>query len=350
MARHKWDPRCPFPTDLVMPVPVDPSGLRGPTRGQAAGDRWRWVAEGLFVPADADLARPEQRILEAAQRLPPGAAVTAWASCRWQGAALLDGVASDGHTLQPVPLLLGHRGQVRRDELVRPSYERLRPHEVWARHGILVTRPEKAVWDEMRRQPSDREALVVLDMVLAAGLTSLSRVRAYAEAHRSDRRAKRVMPVLELASEHSRSPQEVRLRVTAERDAGLSRLLVNCPIHSLEGRLLGIADLLDVEAGLAIEYDGAEHRTIERHTVDVNKDDQFRRRGLELVRITAGDLRNKGLVVDRLRAARARSAYEPVAERLWLPVPPRDTNEERLQQSESLAMLERWWADLDRAG
>ncbi|KRF12467.1 hypothetical protein ASG90_16020 [Nocardioides sp. Soil797] len=349
MSRHKWEPWCPFPNDLVTPVQIDPTGRDGPTRGQATGDAWRWVAEGLYVPAAADVSKPEQRILEAAQRLPLGAAVTAWASCRWQGVSLLDGLGRDGRTPLPVPLLVGNRGQVRRDAGVRVSYERLRPWEVWNRNGLLVTRPEKAVWDEMRRQPNFREALVVLEMVLAAGLTSLQRVAAYAEAHRSDRQAKRIWPALEMASEHSRSPQEVRLRTTAELDAGLPRLLVNCPIHTREGRLLGIADLLDLEAGLAIEYDGADHREIERHTVDVKKDDQFRRRGLELVRITGTDLRNTSLVTDRLRAARNRSAFEPVADRLWVPVPPQDTNEAELQLKESQAMLHAWWHSLEFA-
>ena len=35
---------------------------------------------------------------------------------------------------------------------------------------------------------------------------------------------------------------------------------VNCPIQDLAGNLLGIADLLDEEAGLAVEFDGADHR------------------------------------------------------------------------------------------
>ena len=35
---------------------------------------------------------------------------------------------------------------------------------------------------------------------------------------------------------------------------------MNCPVHDRSGRLLGIADLLDEEAGLVVEFDGADHR------------------------------------------------------------------------------------------
>ncbi len=48
-----------------------------------------------------------------------------------------------------------------------------------------------------------------------------------------------------LASEHSRSPNETRLRLIVELDAGITALHVNCPVHDRDGRLLGIADLLD---------------------------------------------------------------------------------------------------------
>lgn len=349
VTRHKWDPWCPFPKDLVEPVPVDPSGRKGPTRGQASGRRWRWVAADLYVPAGTESERPEQRILEASTRLPSGGAITGWAALRWQGATFLDGLARDGRTPLRVPLLVGTCGQVRRGDTIRPSYERLRDWEVWTRHGLRVTRPEKAVWDEMRQQPDWREALVVMEMAFAAGLTSLSRMTAYAAAHRSDRRAKNVLPALDMASEHSRSPQEVRMRTTAEIDAGLPRLLVNCPIHSRGGQLLGVADLLDLDAGLALEYDGEDHRRIERHTVDVKKDDQFRRRHLELARITGSDLRDRELVVDRILAARRRSSFQPFEERLWVPRPLSDTLEETLQQQELDAMLHLWWDSFPQA-
>lgn len=56
-----------------------------------------------------------------------------------------------------------------------------------------------------------------------------------------------------LASEHSRSPNETRTRLIYLLDAGLPTPLVSCPIRDRAGRLLGIADLFDPVAGLAVE-------------------------------------------------------------------------------------------------
>jgi hypothetical protein len=52
-----WDPRCVPPVNLVRPVPVDPTGARGPTKAQAAGPRWRRTSKGLHVPAYVDPGR-----------------------------------------------------------------------------------------------------------------------------------------------------------------------------------------------------------------------------------------------------------------------------------------------------
>ena len=67
------------------------------------------------------------------------------------------------------------------------SFEKLPEWEVWRRYGIRVARPERAVFDEMRRQ-SRREAVVVLESALAGRITSLERFGAYAATHRSARR------------------------------------------------------------------------------------------------------------------------------------------------------------------
>ena len=96
-----------------------------------------------------------------------------------------------------------------------------------------------------------------------------------------------------------------------EIDAGLPRLEPNCPVLDRHGTLLGIADLLEPLAGLAIEFDGADHRGRARHTRDVAKDEAFRSLGLEVTRVTGTDLRDRDLVVRRLVAARRRARFEP---------------------------------------
>ena len=69
---------------VVLPVPLDPTGRSGPTRGQARGPSWRQTTYGFYVPSGVDGDRPEQRVAEQAMRLPPGGAVTGWAAgCCW---------------------------------------------------------------------------------------------------------------------------------------------------------------------------------------------------------------------------------------------------------------------------
>jgi hypothetical protein len=287
------------------------------------------------VPAATTDDLPEQRILEQSMRLPAHGAITGWAACRLAGAALLDGLAADGRTRLPVMLAVGTRGGARRVEQVVVSYERLPEWEVWMRHGVRVARPERAVFDEMRRH-GRREAVVVADAALAGRITSLSRLCAYAATHRSARRFAGVRWALERASEHSRSPNEVRTRLLAEEDAGFPRLLVNVVVLDDDGRI-GEVDLLDDEAGVVIEFDGADHRDGPQHSYDILKEDRLRRAGLEVARVTGAQLRGVPALVGRLQQTRRR-ALRVSAERRWR-IAPRDVDlEDWLRDREERAM------------
>src|SRR5687768_17306817 len=81
-----FEPRCSPPEELFLPRRVDPTGARGPTRGQAAGAGWRRVGPDAYVPASADPTVPEQRIVEATAHLDERGAVTGWAALRAAGA------------------------------------------------------------------------------------------------------------------------------------------------------------------------------------------------------------------------------------------------------------------------
>jgi hypothetical protein len=162
-----------------------------------------------------------------------------------------------------------------------------------------------------------------MDMTAAALLTSIARMRAYLDARTGWRRARLVARALELASEHSRSPNETRTRLIYELEAGLPRPLVNREVWSRDGRLLGIADLLDPEAGLVGEFDGADHRSARRHTDDIRREEAFRRHGLEMFRVTGLDLRDPARVVERIHVHRARARWLPPQRRAWTMEPPR---------------------------
>ena len=330
-----WDnpfqPVCPSPTGLFHPVAIDPAGVVGPTRGQAARRGWRRVGPKRYVPTQVDAGLPEQRVLEAAVHLPGSGAVTGWGALRMAGAAYFDG-RPRGRT-RPVLLALGHGDGRATPAGCRLSYEPLEPDEVMVRHGVRVTKPVRALFDEMRQAAEVREAVVAMDMTAAAGLVSIGQLARYHRSRTRWRRSSIVGDALPYASERSRSPAETRLRLVYELDAKLPGPLVNRSVYDLRGRLICVADLFDDEVGMVVEYDGAEHRKAGRHARDVRREDLCRRAGLEYAKVTGPDMYDVDLVVDRLRSTRARALSRPAGARLWtLQGPPGERPEESIEE------------------
>lgn len=339
MSRHRWEPRCTPPRGLA--VPVRPGRADdGPTHGQVRGRSWRRTSRGLYVPAGTPTEVPEQRILEAAARLPPLGCVTGWGSLRVLGSTFHDGLEPDGRTPIPVPLALGWRGRVTRDPGISLGFEALNPSDWIVVRGIPVMRAVRATFDAMRRTGDVRDAVVELEKSVMAELHSIEDLAAFAASRRGARRIGVVREAVPLASEHSRSPREPRLRLVAVLDAGFPRdLRVNCFVQDLHGRVLGEVDLLDEEAGLVLEFDGADHRDARRQSRDAVKTDDLRDVGLEVMRVTGSQLRDVPTLVRRLQAARSRASFTPPHERRWVPVPRQDTLHRRLRQQRELGAL-----------
>jgi hypothetical protein len=333
-------PRCRPPRDLVRPSRVDPAGVDGPTPKQARGPRWRRVGHGWYVPAGARRT-PEQRALEASVRLPPGGAVTGWAACRLHGAAYLDGV--DAGAELPVALALGTRGNLRPRPGIHLLHEHLPAVDRTVVAGIPCTSPERATYDAIRLAPDLRRAVRVADMAFAGEITSMSRMTAVLEGRA--RVAPQVRAALALASERSLSPPEADTRLVWELDAGLPRPLVNWPVLDASGRLLGVPDLFDPLSGVAVEYDGADHRTSRRHARDVDRESDLRDAGCELVRVVGPNLRARGRLVDRFIAARARGLARPADERRWKLGDPGPSLEERIAEREAPEQEPPWWLE-----
>ncbi|MCZ4498690.1 MAG: hypothetical protein JWQ74_1243 [Marmoricola sp.] len=306
MDNDTWRPRCKPPSSLVTPVPVDPAGVRGPTEGQARGPHWRRTTSGRYVPA-AVPRTVEQRILEQSVRLPPGGAVTGWAALRLHGGGFFDGTL-DGATLLDVPLVLAPGSTLRRRPGSRFTRERLPPADVTAVHGIRVTTPARATFDEMRAQPDLRSAVVVLDMALAARVLTLNGFHQFLAERAGWPGITRVRESLEHADPGSMSPQESRLRLIWVLDAGYPRPRCNVAVGDAEGRFVGTPDLLCESLAVVGEYDGAFHRARKRHRSDVRREAGFRQCGLETFTVVGEDLYDVPLVVARMRAAVERAA------------------------------------------
>jgi len=323
-------------------------GRAGPTRGQARGSGWRQSSYGFYVPVVVDGSRPEQRILEQSMRLPPGGAVTGWASLRLQGAHLVDGLEPDGATRVPVPLAVGADARLRESPEVVLLRDRLPPDEVRLVHGIPCTSPERGAFDAARMASDLMEACVALDMAFAGEVTSLSRMRASVDDRAGWKGVPLVREALELACEHSWSPNETRMRMIWQLEAGLPPPLVNRPLFDRGGRLLGYPDLLDVESGLVGEFDGADHRGAVRHADDVGREATLRNHRLEVVRVTGPDLLHRPRVSSRIVAARCGALWLPPERHPWTTQPPPDwdpgpTLDQRLDHRDLMRAAEQSW-------
>lgn len=307
--------RC-APPRLVWPVRVE-SGPGTPTRAQARGPHWRRTGHGLYVPARTERF-VEQRILEEWSRV-PGSVVTGWAACRLYGAAYLDGRDLRGKDL-PVPLVIPPDRSARASRGSRIVRQHLAESDRARRHGITVPVPGRAIVELARSTPDEEEAVVAVEMAYAAGVALPEWVED-ALVTSPPRGRRRVEHVLSQACTRSCSPPESRLRRVC---LGLGwEPSVNTEVFDLDGRFLARPDLLDVERGLAIEYDGAPHRSRERHRHDNERLHLLRQAGLEVVTIVGG-----GVVGERGRAEAARMLREAAAlasrprERRWTTVRP----------------------------
>ena len=313
-----FHPSCPAPVGLVRPVRVDPEGDSGPRRGTAAGPAWRTSSHGLVVPADVPQT-VEQRILEAAVRLPEDGMVTGWAALRLAGAAYFDGLAE--RTPRPVPVLLPHTSRIRGPGvLVERTRGRL-PDPV-VRHGMPCAPGNLALLHELRRTASARAAGVMVDMALAARVADLEGLRQVASVRRPTAAA---AYALERACAECRSPRESEMLQVWESDVGFPRPLMNREVLDLSGRVIAVVDLLEVESGTYGEYNGASHRSRERQRRDEARADALRGVGLEGFVLVAGD--SERVWRERMASARGRALWLPEDRRRWrlgefVPAPP----------------------------
>lgn len=303
---------------VTVPVAVDPRGIGGPTRRQAAGPDWRRSSRGFYVPAHVD-PTPVQRVAEVGVLLrSERIAVTGWANLRWRGDRWASGTRPDG---SPVPVdLTSTHAALKPQALVRLSHERVDPRTFEVVDGLRLASSASAVWFAVRHAPSLDAAVEVLDMAYLADLVTPEELARWAREHPGQRACARARAALALGDENAWSPQEVHLRLAWERATG-RRPLTNRPVFDRDGRHVGTPDLLDPVTGVVGEYDGDVHLTRAARRRDLTREQAFRALGLEPFTVVAGDLRS-GRLVERLRVAEARAALVPVAERRWRVQPP----------------------------
>ncbi|MBB3042266.1 hypothetical protein [Nocardioides soli] len=314
-----FDPARPT---LVRPVRVDPQGRVGPTRAQSRGGRWRRTTRGYFVPAYVDSTIPEQRIVEAAHFLTGESSVTGWAALRWHGAEWIDGTARAGEVERAVRIATT-RGAMRSQPGAAVTSEYIPPRDRMVVDGLRVVTPVCAVAFEMRYAPSLAAAVRAFDMAAAADLVSKAELLEHFELLYHWIGIPRARKAAQLVDENAWSPTEVDVRLAWPLELGLTPPLTNRPVFDRSGRHLGTPDLIDVEAGLAIDYDGALHLAGERRSKDLVREDGFRGVGLEYLTLVSADRRDRGRLTRRILAARSRAPYSSPVDRAWtLEAPP----------------------------
>jgi hypothetical protein len=287
---------------------------------QARGPEWRSSSWGLWVPTAVELTT-EQRILEAACRLPAYGGVTGWAGLHWQGGTRwFDGTHPDG-TVRPVNLAVGG-DDIRPQAGVRICAERLEPGDLTVVDGVSLTTAVRSVCFEMRYASSSREAARILSMAAYYDMVSIDELAEYAAQHSGWTGIPRCRGGIPLAEENCWSPAELDMVLVWRIDAELPRPLCNAPLFDLAGRHIGTPDLLDAEAGVVGQYHGGLHLSGAQRAIDERAVERYRDVGLECFSMLAADRGHSGRMVDRMHAARRRARWEPESERRWTIEPP----------------------------
>lgn len=299
---------------VLRPVRTDRKGEKGPTPRQARGPQWRRTSHGFYLPADADGADPDQRIVEAGHHLRGLASVTGWAALRWQSALWFDG--SDGAEVLPVDVAVLH-GKYRSQPGIAVTSEFIPPRDRHVVDGLPVTIPVCAAAFMMRYADDERAAGRALSMAAAADLVSIDEMDEFKEWLYHWIGIPQLRAGLLLAEENAWSPREYDVAKIWELDARLPRLLLNRPVFDLNGRHIGTPDFIDPTSGVVGQYDGKLHLVGNRKAQDLGRDDDFHGAGLEMFRVVNEDLADLDRVVARMHATRQRAIARRAVDGAW---------------------------------
>jgi hypothetical protein len=250
--------------------------------------------------------------------------VTGWAALAWRHARWFDGTRADGSPL-PVDVHIGvGKGPRRHNDVAHALQESVPPWAVERQNGVRLAISIWAVTFAMRHAPSVIEAVKAFDMAAYDDLVTIEELSRCTEAVMGTRTgAPQLRSALPLLSENSWSPQEPFMRCIWYLEGNRPMPLANRPVFDLTGRHVGTPDLIDFEAGVFGQYEGAAvHLVGAQRSTDIRQEARYRELGLEGVTMVAEDRNDTRAFIERLHEAYARAGRRPAEERRWLLEPP----------------------------
>lgn len=274
------------------PIRTTAGGAPGISRHRLAGPGWHRVHRGVRMWHEASLDETTL-VRAAALLLPPGAAVAG------RSAALLHGV-DVRRPDAPVEVVLPREAPFRSRSGIAVRRALLDPGDIVRIDGMPATSGVRTAFD-LTRLEGHVEAVVCLDALLHAGVTSAADLEAYVAARPGWRGVRHARRALDRSDGRAESPMESRLRLILS-DGGLPPPVVNEPVTDSSGRFLARPDLRI--GSVLIEYDGAVHRDAPVFVRDLARQNRLVHEGFVVLRYTAEDvLRRPSVIVTQVRAA-----------------------------------------------
>jgi hypothetical protein len=219
-------------------------------------------------------------------------------------AALLQGLPVDDDGLIHL-IRVGATAASQRDE-IRVHRAELTGADIATLDGRKVTTPARTYLDLAAKLPHV-PLIVLADAVTRR--TGVAQLECRLEKAYRIRGVRRARAALALADPGSDSPAETRTRLILH-GAGFSRLRHGVDVSDGQGGWLARPDLADEAAKVAVQYDGLVHLgdDPEQRRSDIDRDELLRQHGWQVVVLTAVDLRNPHRMIEKVRAAYARSS------------------------------------------
>ena len=181
---------------------------------------------------------------------------------------------------------------VPKEKLIRRAGVRIIRSDRYDPHSIYSVRLNRGdyVLYELARVLDIGELIYVIDAICGTWktnpVTTVQRVRKATEATRGIIGKQKLLAALGLARDRVGSPRETQLRLAIVR-AGLPEPVVCTPIQLPRAAQLYHPDLAYRGARIAIEYEGAHHRTDDwQWNHDIERERAFRTAGWEYFRVT----------------------------------------------------------------